>query len=112
MACGLSELMGKEVDLRKADDHDFEYDDINYPQPVLEKYLSSFELKTLTDRHGFISYSIRISLENRKIKHIERIAYSPNICSERRHEFKMENFKNPLLEKEAYENIIKILKEH
>ncbi len=108
----LSELIGKEVDLLKAAENDFDYDRLNYPQPVLEKFLSGFEVETVTDRHGFISYSIKISLENRRIKRIERIAYSPNICCERRLEFKMERFTSPPLEKEAYENIAKILNEH
>ncbi len=108
----LSELIGKEVDLRKAAENDFDYDRINYPQPVLEKFLSGFEVETVTDRHGFISYSIKISLETEGLNELKELPTHPIFAVREGWNSKWKDSRPHPLKKEAYENIAKILNEH
>jgi hypothetical protein len=108
MNCDFINLIGCTVDLAKADKRDFDYDEVNYPSPVLDKSLSNYEAR-LSALNGFFAYSIRISLNELKITNIERIAHSYNISSEYPDEFTLLCFPTDALEQEAEREVRRIL---
>ena len=106
---GLKKLIGKKINLESAFDNDFDFDNVNYTQPILEKSLFDYEVQGQMDKNGFIAYSIRVTLDGAKIRNIQRISLSANISGESMIEFNLNEFGSSQLEKEAYQVIRKIL---
>lgn len=100
----LQSFIGKEVALEKAERKGFLYSDTDWENPVLIKYLISFELDGIYDKYGFDNYSLWLFLKGEKIVEIQRNAH----CMESFYE--QDRFKWSLMEDEAYGEISSILK--
>ncbi|MFX0199196.1 MAG: hypothetical protein ACFFCW_23995 [Candidatus Hodarchaeota archaeon] len=104
----LKSFVGKLVDVNKAKTNGFEYDDTENGKPVLEKYLSEFEMTGVYDKDGFNGYSIELRLKGDKIVSIRRIAHC-HMCGGQGVDRMKRKFPQASLEEEAYEEIQNIL---
>jgi|GEM_PF-88010 len=104
----LDSIIGRRIDLKKAEENDFDFDDSNYENPVLHLPLFDFETGNSTDRNGFNAYAVVIFLENMVVKGFQRVGYL-QFRGGGSIDCKLDMFKSHFLEDEAERKIMKIL---
>jgi hypothetical protein len=104
---GIEMIIGKSVNLHKAAESDFDFDDSIFGDPVLKVPLYDFKMESTIDGCGFNAYAVLIFLENMVVKHIQRFGYlyfrgGGSIGC------KLNVFKSQSLEKEAERKIMEL----
>jgi hypothetical protein len=105
---GIETIIGKSVDLHKAAENDFEFEDSTFGNPVLKVPLYDFKMESTTDSCGFNAYAVLIFLENMVVKHVQRFGYL-HFRGGGSIGCKLEVFKSLSLEKEAERKIMRLV---
>lgn len=104
---GIEMIIGKSIDLQKAEECDFDFDDSIFGSPVLKVPLYNFKMESRTDGCGFNAYAVLIFLENMVVKHVQRFGYL-HFRGGGSIGCKLEVFKSQSLEREAERKLMKL----